>query len=248
MFDVTFNESLATLRFDQGKVNALDLEFCTAMIEQLRELNEDKNCAALIITGKERIFSAGVDLRRVLNEPVDYLHLFLPALTNFLRAILQFEKPIIAAINGHAIAGGCLIACACDYRIISSRARIGLPELRVGVALPNIAIELVRAVASGADFQQIITVGATYSKEEAIRAGLANEVCESEDVMARSVEVAKDFLNVPANVFALTKRQMRTPLLDNVLRMDQSLGDEINDLWFSDQTRQIVKQYVEKRL
>src|SRR5690349_13241143 len=104
------------------------------------------------MTGSGSSFSAGVDLFRIVNQGPGYGRQFLPVLDDFLRKTLTFPKPVIAAINGHAIAGGCILAAACDYRIMTDgQGRIGIPELAVGVPFPALPLQIMAArLADGA--------------------------------------------------------------------------------------------------
>jgi enoyl-CoA hydratase len=103
---------------EHGKANALDTEFCEVFVRLLEELRGSP-LRALIITGSSRIFSAGVDLLRVLEGGPVYVRRFLPSLCNAFETLFCFPKPVLAAINGHAIAGGCVFACAADHRLMA---------------------------------------------------------------------------------------------------------------------------------
>ena len=109
----------------------------------VRELQDSGN-GPLVITGAGRVFSAGVDLNRVLEGGADYTDRLIPALSDVFDALFCFPGPTVAAINGAAIAGGCVLACACDRRLISPDAGIGAAELRVGVPFPVAALEVMR--------------------------------------------------------------------------------------------------------
>src|SRR5215471_5272302 len=111
MIDVERRGKAAILRMAHGKANALDTEFCKAIVATFEEMR-DASTAAIIVTGQGQIFSAGVDLLRVLDGGSAYLEDFLPALINLFETVFLFPKPVVAAINGHAIAGGCVLACA----------------------------------------------------------------------------------------------------------------------------------------
>src|SRR3990170_4721879 len=101
---------------------------------------------AVIVTGSGSSFSAGVDLYRVVNDGPEYGRRFLPVLDAFLHAALPFPKPMVAAINGHAIAGGCILAAACDHRIMAEgNGGIGIPELAVGVPFPPLPVQIMSA-------------------------------------------------------------------------------------------------------
>jgi enoyl-CoA hydratase len=157
-----------------GKANAFDLEFCQAIVGRLEELSQS-SLRAVVITGQGRIFSAGVDLPRVLDGGAAYLHSFLPALKKAFETLFCFPKPVVAAINGHAIAGGCVLACAADHRLMASDSgRIGITELLVGVPLPTVALEIMRRVVMPMHIGEVVYRGATFSPEEAKEKGLVD--------------------------------------------------------------------------
>ena len=102
-----------------------------------------RGCAC-VLTGAGRVFSAGVDLRRVVDADTGYAERLVTGLRRGLEALFCFPKPTVAAVNGAAVAGGCILACACDRRLIADTARIGASELAVGVPFPVAALEIVR--------------------------------------------------------------------------------------------------------
>ena len=145
MFEVKMHGDVAVLAMCHGKANTIDIEFCEAIPRQLEELRT--NASAVVLTGSGSIFSAGVDLVRFLSENEDYSRAFIPALAKAFAALYAFPKPMITAINGHAIAGGCIIAIAGDMRLMAAGdGRIGVPELKVGMPFPGMALEMVRQV------------------------------------------------------------------------------------------------------
>src|SRR5215510_10744016 len=118
-------DTIAILRMEHGKVNAIDLEFASQFSQALDEL-ESSPVQTVILTGSERAFSAGVDLFRMIQSEPSYLESYLPALSSLFDRIFLFPKPMVAAVNSHAIAGGCILTCACDYRIMAEgESRIG---------------------------------------------------------------------------------------------------------------------------
>ena len=122
----------------------------------------------MIITGTGTIFSAGVDLRRLLDGGSAYLADFLPALDRMLRRLLFLPKPVVAAVNGHAIAGGCVLACACDRRLAArGPGRVGVTELLVGVPFPAVALETMRLVVPPHRLAEVVYTGRTWPVEDA---------------------------------------------------------------------------------
>ncbi len=225
----------------------MDIEFCCAFIDALRRLADD-DCSGVVLVGNDRVFSAGVDLKRWLREGPDYVEPFLQSLENSFTAIFRFPKPIVAAIQGHAIAGGCMIACACDYRLIAPEARIGIPELRIGVPLPMTAIEIVRFVAAPQAFQRIVNVGAIYIGKLAVEVGLADVVASPESILESAMQVAREYATVPLATFQFTKQQVREPILRQIEANREALFQSYLQLWKSPATRDSVARYVQERL
>ncbi len=248
MIERTEQDGIVTLTMSHGKVNAMSLEFLQVLNGQLRELEAEGNITGLVMAGNDKVFSAGVDLKRLVSEGPEYLDQFLPELSAMFLRAFRFPRPVVAAISGHAIAGGCVLACAADVRIIASEARIGVPELRVGVPFPSAGLEIMRWSATPQAFRKMITTGATFTGAVAVDAGLADAVADSDGLMESVDAAMREFEVVPPEVFQLTKRQMRQPVLDRIERSQELFGDEIDRLWRAEETRQMVTRYVKERL
>jgi enoyl-CoA hydratase len=204
MIERSESEGIVTLRLAHGKASVLDLELCD---ELGRQLENTAGARAVILTGTGSIFSAGVDLFRLIDGGGEYLERFFPALRQVLVSLFEFPRPIVAAANGHAIAGGCLMVAACDVRLMSG-GTIGVPELLVGVPFPAIAIEILR-FAAGRNAQQLAYSGATLTPEEARGKGLIDEVVAPDRLLERAHDVARQLAAIPPESFRLTKLQLR---------------------------------------
>jgi enoyl-CoA hydratase/carnithine racemase len=113
VIEVDVVDGVGVVRLVHGKVNALDLELCRAIEQAMRDLDDvDGVVRAVVVTGTGRVFSAGVDLKRVVDGGAAYVAEFLPALSGAFRSVFDLGKPVVAAVNGHAIAGGCVLAAA----------------------------------------------------------------------------------------------------------------------------------------
>lgn len=235
----------AVIRLSHGKVSALDLEFCQAFSSELDTLAAGP-ASALVITGTGSAFSAGVDLFRVLHGGADYLEQFLPAMERLFRTLLTFPKPVVAAINGHAIAGGCIIAAACDYRIMAEgNGRIGVPELLVGVPFPTLPFEIVRSRVSPANFRQLVLGGKTVPPDEALTLGLVDEIAPIDVLAARGVHAAAQMAKIPPITFGLTKRAFTDPILQCV-NAAGSLNDAVIAAWANPAVQARMRAYVEQ--
>ena len=248
MIECQIENGIAVVKMIHGKVNAMNLEFLQEFHRQLNLIDEDSSIDHVVIAGNERVFSAGVDLKRLIAEGASYLDEFLLQLTGLFMRVFEFPKPVVAAITGHAVAGGCVLACAADYRVISNRAKIGVPELRVGVPFPVSGMEIMRWATTPQAFRKVINTGATFTGPAAVTTGFADESVESEQVIDVAIQSLKPFSIVPRDVFRLTKRQMRAPVIESIRQGREAFSDEINQLWRAEETVAAVKAYVAERL
>jgi enoyl-CoA hydratase len=241
-------DGIRMLRIDHGRANALDLELCESVVAGLAEAAA-AGPRAIIITGRDGMFSAGVDLFRLLDGGASYVERFLPALKATLIALFECPVPVVAAVNGHAVAGGCLIVQACDYRIMSTgKGRIGVPELKVGVPFPVAALEVMRFAVPAERVQEVIYTGGTWSAEVALSRGLIDEVAEPGSFAFRAREVAEQLGATPPAAFSLTKRQVRAPVLERIERYSTLFDAETLAVWSSQATRDHIRSYLDATL
>jgi enoyl-CoA hydratase len=237
--------SIRVLRLNHGKVSTIDLELCEAIIAAL-DAARDGSVRALVITGTGSSFSAGVDLYRVINDGPAYGARFLPALDAMLRAALTFPKPLVAAVNGHAIAGGCVLAAACDYRVMAEgTGRIGVPELVVGVPFPALPLEIMAARVPASALRDLVYTGRNVQVDEAIAKGLVDEKAPPDQVIDRACAVAEQFASISANAFALTKETFYRSML---ARVDQlaDVNARAVEAWKQQATYDTIRAYLER--
>ncbi|GAA2588767.1 enoyl-CoA hydratase/isomerase family protein [Actinomadura fulvescens] len=210
MIEVDVTDGIGVVRLAHGKVNALDLELCRAIEETLRDLDAGP-ARAVVLTGTGRAFSAGVDLARIVEGGAGYVDDYLPALTGAFRAVFEAGKPVVAAVNGHAIAGGCVLAAACDHRVMAAgTGTIGVPELYVGVPFPAVALEIMEYALGPVAARRAILDGRNHTAAEALAHGFVDELAEPGELLDRALAVAGRLATaVPADVLRHTKRQLR---------------------------------------
>jgi enoyl-CoA hydratase len=242
-------DSVAVLRMDHGRANALDVELVTALADELQEIQRASSHNAVVLTGSGSIFSAGVDLFRFLEGGEDYLEQFFAALVRSFSQLFVFPLPMVAAVNGHAIAGGCVMAAAADYRLMSrGKGRIGVPELRVGIPFPVAAIEILRFAASTQHLQELVYLGRNYTAPEAYEVGLVDEIAEPDALLDRAMEVATTLGSMPPGRFGITKRELRAPTLDRIERHAPAIDPEVLAGWKAPETHAAIRAFVEEKL
>lgn len=239
---------IAVLRMAHGKANALDSELLEALDRGFREL-EDARPDALVLTGTGSIFSAGVDLFRVLDGGAAYLASFLPVLSRAVRRLFAFPRPVVAAVNGHAIAGGCILACACDLKVMAEgEGRIGVPELRVGVPFPVAPLEVLRFAVPPQHLQELAYAGRTYGAAEAHEWGLIDELVPPEAVLDRALEAAGRLAAIPRESFEFTKAQLRRPALERIDALHDELDPRVAAQWARPEVREHIREYVARTI
>lgn len=241
MIDERTVDTVRVLTLSSGRVNALDVEFLRELTDAVGESRRSGG-GALVITGAGRVFSAGVDLNRVVDGGADYTDRLIPALADAFEAVFCYPGPTVAAINGAAIAGGCVLACACDRRLIAPEAQIGASEVRVGVPFPVAALEVMR-YACGGHAEGALLGGRTYRGADAVACGLAHRVVD-DDLLGAAVAEAADLGGIPAEAYRHTKGQLRAPTLAR-MRAAGETDAEVRGLWGADETRRRIAGYVE---
>jgi enoyl-CoA hydratase len=246
MFSIDTENPVAVLRLEHGKVNAMDLALCEALTQQLALLATHP-CRAVIITGTGNSFSAGVDLVQLTQGGVEYVGRFLPVMDAFFYALLTFPKPVVGALNGHALAGGCIIAACCDHVVMAEgTGRVGVTELAVGVPFPMRPRAIARARVSARDARDLIYSARTVLPPEALALGLVDEIASPVDLMPRAMEAATRLMTIPAVSFGLTKRAFVTPILARV-EATAAINADVTQAWQGEEVLSSVRAFLDKR-
>jgi enoyl-CoA hydratase len=246
MIELDRRGPVAVLTLAHGKANVLDLEMCEALIARIEEC-QASSCRAIVIIARGAIFSAGVDLLRIVNEGEPYVRRFLPALSRMLEATFLCEKPVVAAVNGHAIAGGCMIACTADRRLMArGTGRIGVPELLVGVPFPPVPLEIVRFVVPPSHLSRLIYSGETVDADRAAEYGLIDRAVDAALLAHHAMATAEALAALPPKAFALTKRQLRAPAIERFQPGQREFDAAVIDSWCAPETLEIIRGYIER--
>jgi len=240
MIQVEEQDDVAVVRLEHGKVNALDVELLRAISKTMHDLN---TAGAVVITGAGSAFSAGVDLRRIVDGGVAYGEEFLPALSEAFLAVFDCPRPVVAAVNGHAIAGGCIIAAASDLRLMSA-GTIGLTEVLVGVQFPTVPLEIAQH-AFGAVATRLALTGETFGAEDALRLGLVDEVVSPGELLPQAVGRAAALARISANVYAATKEQLHRRARQRIEERRVVDDRAAAAVWTADETLAGIKSFLD---
>jgi 3,2-trans-enoyl-CoA isomerase len=244
--NVTIKDRLALITLNRGKSNALNREMITELTDMLHNINNDANIGGVIITGKEHFFSAGLDLIEIYNyneeEIESFWHLFL----DFTAKLTAFKKPMVAAINGHSPAGGCVIALACDARVMAEgKYIIGLNEVPVGIIVPDSIFHLYAFWLGKANASRSLLEGKLFSPEEALSIGLVDELVNPASIMTAAERRIRKYMAFEPNTWQQIKLNIRKELIA-ATGVDQSETlKAVLAQWWSPSTRGLLKMIIE---
>jgi enoyl-CoA hydratase len=205
----------------------------TDMINSILSEMESAGGAPLLFTGEGDAFSAGLNLKEVGSLDHQEMESFLHRLENFFKTVWLYPGPTAAAINGHAIAGGCILAMCCDLVVSTSneRARIGLNEVALGLRFPPGLQHFVRATVAADKINEVILGSALHSPTAAHRLGLVQEIADNP--VERATERLNKLAKHPADAYAATKRDLRQGVMDASEEDQKRFIEEVLPFWTS---------------
>lgn len=246
MIDLSQQDGIAVLTLKNPPANALDPEFMETILGGLDEV-ESSDARAVIVTGENSVFSAGADLFRVLEATREQIEGGIETMSNLFARLFTFPKPTVAAVNGHAIAGGSVLTCACDYRIAAEGDfRLGFSELAVGVPFPAWALEILRFGSGWKHARDLALMARTVSVEKALAMGIVDEVVPAGELMEKATRAAQRLARVPAGTYAVTKRALIAPALRNVERLGKEHDRDVVDQWASEEVHDSIREFLER--
>lgn len=244
--EVTVKDHLAIITLNRGKSNSLNREMVTELTDVLTNIENDANIGGVMITGRENFFSAGLDLIELYDyneeEAKSFWHLFL----NFTAKITAFKKPMVAAINGHSPAGGCVIALACDARVMAEgKYIIGLNEVPVGIIVPKSIFELYSFWLGKANASRSLLEGKLFNPEEALEIGLVDELVKPESILTTAERKVRKYMAFERTTWSQSKVNIRRDLIA-ITSADQSADLEVMlKQWWAPSTRAILKTIID---
>jgi enoyl-CoA hydratase/carnithine racemase len=240
---VSEDGGIATVTLSRGKVNALNEPIVEEITKSFEDLATDNEVKSIIFTGKGKFFSFGFDVPEFLsyfkNDFVRYLEKF----TDLYTYLFTFPKPIVAALNGHTIAGGCMLATACDFRLmVTGKARISLNEITFGSAVLAGSVEMLRYCVGSRNAQSILYSGAMYSAEEAFQLGLVDRISSEDSLAEDARKVAHELAQKDSSAFKSIKHLLRQPVAEEMIKREKDAILEFVDIWYSEQTWENLKK------
>lgn len=202
-----YQEGIASIVMDDGKVNAMSLSMITELNDALDRAANDQ--AVVLLSGRSGVFSAGFDLK-VLRADGDAARTMVQAGFKLSERLFSYPNPVVIACNGHAIAMGIFLVLAADYRFGAQGAyKFGANEVAIGLTMPHFAIEICRQRLAPAHFNRALITSEIYAPEPAVTAGLLDEVVAASDLLVNAQRKASQFRDLNRAAFIATKARVR---------------------------------------
>jgi enoyl-CoA hydratase len=234
--------SVALLRMESGKVNAIGPAF---LAEFGRLLDGVGDAGAAVLTGQGSTFSAGLDLPALIDLDQAGMRAFMQQFNALMLRIFELPIPLVAAINGHAIAGGCVLALQADLRLVADRdARIGLNEAQLGIGLPAAVLETLRCQVPASSLSPIAIEGRLFSPREALQLGLVHEVVPEAELLEKALQRAQALAQLPPAGVRQIKSALRRPVSAVIRAIPAAESERWVQIWLEPTSQERLRSAV----
>ncbi len=241
--EVKISDKIATITINRPKVNALNETFVNELRTTFFSLEKNDFVSTIILTGKGSFFSFGFDVPGFMSYPKSSFGQYVTKYSELVKTIFMFPKPVIAAIGGHAVAGGCVLAMACDQRVmVAGKAKIALNEMTFGSSLFSCVTETLKYAVGSKQAEHIVYSGKMFSAEQAHSIGMVDKVCTESKFESVVMETAQDFANKDLVAFASIKKLFKSDTLSKIENDGIRSISEFVDIWYSDSTRKHLEK------
>lgn len=240
--------SVATVKLDRPPVNSFDISFTDELTKCLKEIEESKQVDALILkSNNPKVFSSGLDLHDLFARPRSHLELFWRHVQDLWLQLYSTKLPTIAAINGYCLAGGTILASACDYRVaVEGDYGIGVTAAKIGVVAPPWFLKMLTQVMGQRNTELALQIGRVFTPREAIAIGLVDKICTKNTLDSECWEALKPFLHVSAESRATMKLSLRADLIEEFLKSRIVDMDKFVSFILRDSVQNRLGKYIEQ--
>lgn len=242
---LSFEKDVAIVELNRPRAHAINTLMANELSQCFADLDAASHVSAAVLTGSGTILSAGLDLKELYEYSEDELDRFWQAFGRMVKDLSRFSKPLVAAVNGHAPAAGCVLALCCDYRIMAQEGgRIGLNEVAVGVVLPEPVVELARFTVGSERASHMVLNATLMDPEEAHTFGLVNELCPSDLLVEVCEKRIQKWLAFDQTAWRAAKAAVRKPLIERLeMPFPEAYGATVRH-WWSPETRQALGEQI----
>jgi len=244
MIDLSFQDTVAVIKLDRAVTNALSLQLIEEMAVALsRVASYPKARAVVLSSANDKFFSIGLDLPELLELSREDFRLFYRTFNETCMQLYTLPKPTVAAITGHAVAGGCILALCCDYRFIAAgRKWMGLNESKLGVPVPYLADCVLQSLVGTRRAREVVESGEFRGPEEALQIGMVDEVVALEEVWPKSTERARQLGTMPPQAYAIVKRNRVEATEERIRGHWEEKQRAFVDCWYAPEARERLQE------
>jgi enoyl-CoA hydratase/carnithine racemase len=242
------HDGVALVRMCHGVTNAIGPPMLGALKETILRVRDDPATGAVVLAGaNSKFFSIGLDIPSLLDLPQEAFQAFQTDFSRLCLALYTLPKPTVAAITGHATAGGYILALCCDYRFIAEgRKLIGLNEIRLGVPVPFVADRALAALVGQYRARTITDDGEFHTPQRALALGLVDRIVPADDVVAQSIQRARFLAEMPGTAFAQIKANRVGPVCTAIEAVLEEKDLQFIQAWYSPQARARLREAAAK--
>jgi enoyl-CoA hydratase/carnithine racemase len=245
---IAYHDALAILELNRGVTNALNLQLVIELTEALQKVKQSEGMHGVVLrSSNEKFFSIGFDIPELFQLPRDDFHVFYHSFNQLCVRLYTFPKPTIAAITGHAVAGGCILALCCDYRLIAQgRKLMGMNEIKLGVPVPYPADCILRQVVGPRHAREIVYGGEFYESEKSLQLNMVDEVLPLHQVVQESIRRASSLSELFGKAFEMIKRNRTEAVEAQILSNIDEKERFFIECWYSPDTRERLTEAIQK--
>jgi enoyl-CoA hydratase/carnithine racemase len=248
LIQIERRDSVAILILNRGVTNPWNLKLVNALRDTLLEVNDDQSVRGVVLTGNsDKFFSIGFDIPELFPLHREGFEEFYRSYNRLCLELYTFLKPTIAAITGHAVAGGCIVTMCCDYRFIAEgRKLMGVNEIKIGVPIPYPASCIMHELVGFRINRDLNDFGEYYPADELLKMGVVDKVLPLEQVLPEAVEQVRKIGAFSSKAFALIKRNRTEAVANHIREHLEEREQHFIDCWFSDEARPLLEEAMKK--
>jgi len=246
--DVNVYDTVAEVKLDRSVTNALNLECVQDLAEAIQRVRSAPEIRALVLSSaNDKFFSIGFDIPQLFELSKEDFRLFYKTFNQTCMNLFTLSKPTVAAISGHAIAGGCILALCCDYRVIGEgRKLMGLNEIKLGVPVPYLADCVLQSLVGTRNARNVVETGEFYEPEKSLEMGMVDQILPLEAVLPKAIERARLLGSAHQGAYKIIKRNRVEGIETRVRAHQEEKQRTFIECWYSDETRKRLQEAIKK--
>ncbi len=248
MIQSEYHDHVVVVKLNRGITNALTLELINELSESMNEISGDPHIHGLVLTStNEKFFCIGYDVKELYNVSKKDFTAFYTAFNRLCLDLYTMPKPTVAAVTGHAIAGGCALTLCCDYRFIADGKKLmGFNVVKLGIPVPYLVNCILLNMVGARTTRDIADSGEFYLPEQLLTMGMVDSVFPVQEVIPQAIEKAQILGALPRKAYTIIKRNRVEPVEQHILQHLKEKEQLFIECWFSAEARTLIKEAMEK--